>query len=327
MTRRTLLIPAVTVGVGLALMAGLAVGSQPAGAAGASGLRPTSTAASTPSQRPADTRSATVRIAAVADIACDPASPDFHGGQGSGQRCRAQAVADRISAYAPDLVLIPGDLQYDSGSLAAFRGSFGVAYAGLLDRVRAVPGNHEWRTPDAAGFRAFFADTQGVRRTWLALDAGPWRVLGLDSNCTLVGGCGPASRQGRWLAGQLADSPRQCTLAFWHHPRRSSGPHGDEVTAGVRHLWQTASDGGVDIVLNGHDHLYERFAPRGGIRAFTVGAGGKDHYWIEKRRAGSRAIDTTHFGALILDLRAGGYSWRFIGMGGRVLDSGTGICS
>ncbi len=314
----------------LALAATVTLGVLPAGALPTRPVdsgRAANSAPTAGSTRAADSASPAFRIAAVADIACDPASPAFHSGQGSGQLCRARAVADRISAYAPDLVVIPGDLQYDSGTLAAFRASFGVAYAGLRDRVRAVPGNHEWRTPDAAGFRAFFADTQAVRRTWLAFDAGPWQVLGLDSNCTEVGGCGSRSPQGRWLAHQLATSTTRCTLAFWHHPRRSSGPHGDEVTAGVRHLWQTVREGGVDIVLNGHDHLYERFATRGGVRAFTVGAGGKDHYWIERRQPESRFIDTTHFGALILDLRPAGYDWRFVGMGGRILDSGTASCT
>jgi hypothetical protein len=147
-----------------------------------------------------------------------------------------------------------------------------------------------------------------------------------------VGGCGPGSPQETWLRADLAAHPAACTLAFWHQPRFSSGPHGDQPD--VAPLWQALQDAGAELVLTGHDHHFERFAPQDaggapnprGLRQFVVGTGGKGTRPLVRTAPNSEARDAIALGALMLTLRPGGYDWRFAAAVGSFADAGSDTC-
>jgi hypothetical protein len=195
-----------------------------------------------------------------------------------------------------------------------------------------VPGNHEYETTDAAGYFEYFGAAAGdPRHGYYSFDVGPsWHVVALNSNCGVVA-CDAGSRQEQWLRDDLVENARPCTIAFWHHPRFSSGPHGNDATVGP--LWDALEEHGADIVLSGHDHGYERFAPQtsaavadpNGIRQFVVGTGGRSLYPFDTPRANS-AVRISAFGYLLLTLGTDAYGWSFVGEGGTVVDSGSGTC-
>lgn len=170
-------------------------------------------------------------------------------------------------------------------------------------------------------------------RGWYSYDAGAWHVVVLNSNCLIVS-CAAGGAQEQWLRADLAASTAHCTLAYWHHPRFNSGSHGSDVT--VAPLWSALYHFGADVVLNGHDHVYERFAPQRpdatpdpafGIRQFTVGTGGKEHYLFRSPLPNSEVRNPDTFGVLTLTLRTDGYDWTFLPQAGRTFtDAGTGGC-
>ena len=278
------------------------------------------TAAATPSLGPT-----VLTLAAAGDIACDkPASV-------SG--CRGADTAAQIQRMAPGLVLALGDLVYDSGSLDQFKAGYEPTWGKFKSKTFPVPGNHEYGTSGAAGYKTWWGATaMPTGTTWHAQKKAGWLFLGLDSNCGSVGGCGATSPQGRWLAAQLKTAPK-CTVAIWHHPRRSSGPHGDN--ASVQPLWAMLQRAGVEAVLNGHDHDYERFTTldananpaASGMREFVVGTGGKTFYPLGQKKPGSVASVQGMAGVLRLDLHAAGYGWKFITSDGVTRDSGSSSCN
>ena len=152
----------------------------------------------------------------------------------------------------------------------------------------------------------------------------------LDSNCENVGGCGPDSPQGRWLAKEAASSNEQCSIAAWHHPLHTSAEYqGDAATiARAKPLWELADASGVDVVLNGHDHIYERFAPIDGMTQFTVGTGGKEAYEIGVKADRSRFSVDDRVGALRLTLASDGtFDYAFMDASNdKVVDAGTQTC-
>ena len=270
-------------------------------------------------------------MVAVGDIACDPAAAT------TATTCHQAATARLAGDLAPSAVALLGDNQYDTGALAAFQGSFdptwGAAVGGLL---RPAPGNHEYGTPGASGYFGYFGAKAGdPARGWYSYDLGSWHVVALNTNseCAAVP-CAAGSEQERWLRDDLAAHPGACSLAYWHHPRFSSGAHGN--TAAVDALWRAARAAGVDVVLNGHDHQYERFSPQDaggqasatGTREFVVGTGGKSLYTFgatPQPNSEVRINDT--FGVLELELGSGSYGWRFVAEDGRVRDQGSGDCA
>jgi 3',5'-cyclic AMP phosphodiesterase CpdA len=275
-----------------------------------------------------------VTIVAAGDIACDPSNPQFHAGNGSGAWCRAKATEALIRSLKPTAILPLGDEQYVNGALAKFRHSYALSWGRERSITRPVPGNHEYETPGGAGYYSYFGSRAGPgRRGWYAYTLGGWRMVALNSNCSTVG-CGPGTAQYRWLKRYLASHPASCTLAYFHHPRFSSGPHGDDLTTAP--LWQLLYAGGADVILNGHDHLYERFKPltpagivsrSRGIREFIVGTGGAQHYAVVKVHIGSAVRNADTFGVLQLTLGAGTYHWSFVPIaGGSYADSGNGVC-
>jgi len=274
-------------------------------------------------------------IAAAGDIACDPASRSFHRGRGSANACHMGATARLLGTLHPVVVLTLGDNQYENGTLAKFRRSYDRSWGRLKGRTRPAPGNHDYRTPRAAGYFDYFGPAAGRRsRGYYSFDVGGWHLIALNSECAHIGGCATGSRQERWLRADLAAHPARCTLAYWHKPRFSSGMHGNNATYAA--FWQALYRAGADVVLVGHDHDYERFAPQtphgkadpaSGIRQFVVGTGGKTHYGFRTIRANSQVRNSGTFGVLRLTLHPSSYDWRFVPEPGKPFtDRGHGSC-
>jgi hypothetical protein len=231
-------------------------------------------------------------------------------------------------------VLALGDLQYEDASYARFRTSYDRSWGRVKAITRPVPGNHEYATRNAAGYFAYFGRAAGTpARSYYSFDVGSWHLVALDSNCSQVEGCEAGSRQEQWLRSDLTRNPARCTLAYWHHPRFSSGRHGTDRTYDA--FWRALSEAGADLVLVAHDHGYERFAPlsaagtrdpTGGIREFVVGTGGKGLRGFPRVQPHSEVRDHSTFGILELTLGDGAYAWRFRPAVGAFTDSGSARC-
>lgn len=241
------------------------------------------------------------------------------------------ALLDEIAGT----IFTAGDNVYPAGSTAAYRDCFGPSWGRHKDRIRPAPGNHDWQSGDLAAYRDYFgsAALSEDGDPWYAYSLGTWQVIVLASDCSRVDGCGPDSPQGRWLAKTLEASGARCTVAIWHHPRFSSGTHGDDPT--VDPLWRALYAAGADVVVNGHDHDYERFAPMDpdgredrtrGLRQFVVGTGGVPLREFEKVAPHSELRASIANGVLMLTLRDGSYDWRFIPTRGDFSDRGTARC-
>jgi hypothetical protein len=268
-------------------------------------------------------------VVAAGDIACQPPY------ETTDEECRHAETAALAERLAPDAVAIPGDVQYRSGTMSEFRSSFHGTWGQLTAPLRPVPGNHEYRTPGATDYFDYFAWQSGWRPpSWYAYDLGPWRLIALNSNCEPGRvECQVGSPQERWLREALAFEPRRCTLAYWHHPRYSSGFHGSDPR--TTPFWRALTEAGAELVIGGHDHDYERFAPQdengqpdaNGARQFVIGTGGSHLSALREPRAPhSEHADSSHFGVLLLKLYEDAYSWRFVDLEGRVLDFGRGSC-
>ena len=266
-----------------------------------------------------------VRVVAVADIACAPkvkASP---------QECQQAATAKLAARLRPAAALLPGDLQYENGAADEWA-AFDATWGRLPFALHPAAGNHEYGTPRAVPYYNYFGSRAGKAQSgWYAFDLGAWRVYALNSNCTIVG-CTEGTAQQDWLRKDLAANPRACVLAFWHHPRFSSGLHGDSPE--LAPIWATLQQAGADLVIEGHDHHYERFDRRSadgavdpaGIASFVVGTGGKSTYPVIRREPGSRRIVQFRFGVLGLTLRGTGWSWRYRTIDGALRDAGSARC-
>ena len=197
-----------------------------------------------------------------------------------------------------------------------------------------VAGNHDWLTKGLAGYRGYFGEKAGpADASWYSFDLGAWHVIVLDSDCVFVGGCLPASPQGVWLDSDLKASTAECTMAIWHHPRFSSGEHGND--ASVWPFWDTLYRAKADVVVNGHDHDYERFGPQdpagredqaAGIREFVVGTGGAGLRDFPTVAAHSEVRIASTFGVIRFVLHPTSYEWSFLATSGAVADSGSGSC-
>jgi hypothetical protein len=224
-----------------------------------------------------------------------------------------EATARLAAKYPKVPIAAVGDLVYPRGTAGDFARCYAPSWGSVDDRVRPAAGNHEYGTGVATGYFARYGDRAGAPgRGWYSWDLKGWHVVVLNSNCGLVpgGGCARGSEQERWLRADLAAHTTTCTLAYWHHPRRSSGLHGDDAT--VEPLRQALIDNGVDILLTGHDHHYERFAPDQGLREFVVGTGGAGNYPTALVKRGSEVRWSGGHGLLALTLRSDRYKWRFL---------------
>jgi hypothetical protein len=280
-------------------------------------------------------------IGAAGDIACAPANLSFNGGAGTTSACRQRYTADLLQNRGLSAVLALGDDQYDSGALAEFLGSYDATWGKVNALMRPIPGNHEYGTAGAAGYFDYFngvgqaTGRAGERgKGYYSFDVGSWHLIALNSNCASVGGCAAGSPQESWLRSDLAAHPDACTLAYWHHPRFNSGYTGNTTSTGP--LWDALYAAGADVVLNGHSHDYERFAPQNpsagadparGIREFVVGTGGEDHHSLGTIQPNSQVRNVDTFGILRLTLRAGSYTWQFVPeAAGTFTDAGSQSC-
>ncbi len=298
---------------------------------------------------PAAVAAADPTVAAAGDYGCDPLDPDYNNLDGTpdGKQCQQKATSNLLVNGGFDKVLALGDQHY-CGSLAEYQQGFDQTWGRVKAITRPVPGNHEYLTAGgstpttgcdssnagAAGYFGYFGAAAGTAgQGWYSYDVGAWHLIALNSNCGNVGGCAPSSPQGLWLAADLAAHPNQCTLAYWHIPLFSSG--GRAAQNGYW-LWQQLYAAHADVVLDGHDHIYERFDPQdangladaNGIREFIVGTGGANHTSIAAVAANSVVRDTTTFGVLALTLHSNSYSWVFEPAAGTgtFTDSGSASC-
>jgi hypothetical protein len=234
------------------------------------------------------------------------------------------------------IVFTLGDNAYEKGSLEEFERCYGPTWGqpSIKDRTMPVAGNHEYETPGATGYFEYFGAAAGdPTEGWYAFDAGAWRIYVINSNCDEVGGCEAGSEQQRWLNDDLAANPRDCVGALWHHPRFSSGEHGHNQN--MRDIWQTLQEWDAELVLVGHDHNYERFAPQDaasnpdedGLVQIVVGTGGRDPRPLGGLRRNSVVSASDVFGVIRLELSEDGYAFEFLPVpGDEFTDSGAGTC-
>ncbi len=270
---------------------------------------------------------ATIVIAAAGDIACDPASTAR-----PPANCDQAATANLVGSIDPVAVLTLGDTQYEDNSIAKFQAGYAPTWGKYLEKTFPTIGNHEYLTRNAAGYFSYF----GTRApsTYYSYDIGAWHFISLNSECSHVtGGCTAGGAQETWLNADLA-AHSGCVLAYWHEPRWSNGEHGNATQMAT--IWSDLVAAHADIVLSGHNHDYERYAPMdasgvatpGGVREFVVGTGGKNHYPITKPPlAAEQVSNDSTYGVLKLTLAPGSYAWQFIPVPGATFgDSGTGTC-
>ena len=228
------------------------------------------------------------------------------------------ATAALIAAYPTATVLTLGDNAYPSGSAEDFASCYHPSWGAFKARTRPTPGNHEYRTEGAAGYFAYFGAAAGdPAKGYYSYNLGAWHIVALNSNCRYVA-CGAGSAQEQWLRADLAANRHLCKLAYFHHPRFSSGQHGASSSVGP--MWNALHAGGVDVVLNGHDHHYERFARQSpaagpdlrGIRQFVVGTGGAELRNIRTVVPNSESRHAATLGVLRLKLRSNAYEWQFL---------------
>jgi 3',5'-cyclic AMP phosphodiesterase CpdA len=262
---------------------------------------------------------------------------------GAGDIASCSSGGDEITANLLDsiagTVFTLGDNVYPNGTATEFADCYGPSWGrtAIKSRTKPVPGNHDYNTANAAGYYAYFGSAAGdPAKGYYAYDLGAWRIYVLntnDGNCAVVG-CAAGSAQEAWLKADLAANPKQCVLAMWHHPRFSSGTHGNNTVSQA--LWNALYAAHAEIILNGHDHTYERFAPQNpsgaldttnGIVEMVVGSGGKDHYTFPTVRANSLVRDGTTWGVMKLTLSAGSWAFQFVPEPAKSFtDSGTGTC-
>jgi hypothetical protein len=247
----------------------------------------------------------------------------------------AEATAKLIDAI-PGTVFAVGDLAYPDGSEEQFAKCYGPTWGRFRDRTRPAAGNHEYHSSGASAYSRYFGTAAGdSKKGYYSYELGGWHIVVLNSECAEVGGCDSASPQGQWLRQDLAQHPVTCTLAYFHKPLFSSGAtHGNDPL--MKPLWESLYSAGADVVINGHDHDYERFAPQDpngmadpshGMREFVVGTGGKNHRPFAEPKPNSELRNADTFGVLTLTLHAKSYDWRFIPEAGKsFIDSGSGAC-
>lgn len=273
-------------------------------------------------------------VVAAGDISCSTQSKTYNNGQGTSDACHMQQTADLARRLHPDTLLLLGDVQYESGSAAEFDQSYSKTWGrpDLKTISRPAAGNHEYTTKNANAYYAYFGSAAGdPSNGYYSYDIGAWHAVVLNSNCSFVA-CNETSEQYRWLKNDLIAHPAKCVVAYYHHPRFSSGTHGEN--AAMQPLYELLVANHVDIALAGHDHVYERFGllnatgqpDVSGIRSFIVGTGGKDHYSFRTVQAGSEARINDVFGVLRLELQPARYRWQYIDEKDTVRDTGSESC-
>jgi hypothetical protein len=281
-------------------------------------------------------------IGAAGNIACDPKQKSYNGGNGSGFACHMKHTSNLLVRGRYNAVLALGDNQYICGGLSAYNQSYDPSWGRVYGRTYPVPGDKEYRTtnnsPDgtgcydppnpARGFRAYYANAPGdapgaAGEFWYSFELGSWHVVALNSACgtgVVQPECGVGSPQYQFLQNDLQNSAKECTLVFFHHARFSSGTHGND--ADVADFWDLMYNDGVELVLNAHDHTYERFLAQdpaqnrdraNGIVEFVLGTGGHSHEKFPPNPEPNSAVrNASTFGILEVALRDGNWSAKFV---------------
>jgi len=286
-------------------------------------------------------------ILGIATACASPSGPSGGGGGGSNGdprgltatlvaagdigMCDRPSVAQvaNLVATLPGELLLVGDIAYFQGTAEQFRDCFDPSWGRFRSRWHPVPGNHEYESPGARPYFAYFGEAAGpAGRGYYSFTAGDWLILMLDSNIAATTG----SPQYEFARAELQGQRTPCTMAVWHHPLFTSGP--SDPARGMRDMWALLETSRAEVIVNGHDHLYERFArqrwdgtedPVNGIRQFTVGTGGADLYnFVRNTRNSEERI--MRYGVARFTLRPAQVDWEFIGLDGSVLDRGLDTC-
>jgi acid phosphatase type 7 len=265
-----------------------------------------------------------VTILAVGDIA------ECYGLPAAGSVAARTAKQIALFPFVTPLLVL-GDLVYETGSAQEFNDCYDPTYGAFFAKTFPAPGNHEYDTPGAAGYFNYFGARAGPdNRGYYSFDIGTWHIVSLNSNVDMTKG----SAQELWLRADLsAHRVKPCTLAYWHHPRFSSGSgHGDDPRSSD--IWRVLFEFRADVVLAGHNHIYERFAPQdpdanknfvNGIRQFVVGTGGVALDIVGTPKPNSEVRAST-FGITKFELGDGKFSWEFLPESGTFSDFGQADC-
>jgi len=247
----------------------------------------------------------------------------------------AKATA-ALLATIPGTIFAAGDTGCPDGTDENFQNCYDPTWGRFKDRTRPAPGNHEYHTKDAAPYFKYFGAAAGEPgKGYYSYELAGWHILSLNSDCSDIGGCGAGSPEEEWLRRDLATHHDTCTLAYWHHPLFSSGgTHGNDPEMKV--FWRDLYNAGAEIVISGHDHDYERFAPQDpeanpdpkrGIREFAVGTGGRHRRGFGPSKPNSEVRDSDSYGVLKLTLYSDHYAWQFMPVAGATFtDSGQDTC-
>jgi hypothetical protein len=260
---------------------------------------------------------------------------------GAGDIASCSSSGDEATAALldgiPGTVYTLGDNVYDSGTASEYANCYHPSWGRHKARTMPTPGNHEYNTLNATGYYGYFGAVAGdPSQGYYSYDLGDWHVIVLNSNlsCAVIS-CAASSPQVAWLRADLTNNSKACTIAYWHHPRFNSGAsHGNNTAVGP--FWDVLYEFNADVILNGHEHVYERFAPQTpgavadgvrGIRQFTVGTGGRSHYTFGSIQPNSEVREGNTYGVLKLTLRSNGYDWQFVPVAGASFtDTGSGTC-
>ena len=257
---------------------------------------------------------------------------------GAGDIAHCSTTTDEATAKLLDgisgTVFTLGDNAYNSGTSAEFANCYNPTWGRHKTRTKPAVGNHEYLTSGASGYFGYFGAAAGdPKKGYYSYDRGDWHVIVLNSNCSQVP-CAAGSAQDTWLRADLANHPNKCTLAYFHAPLYSSGQHGNSTS--VRPFWEALYKANADVVLSGHEHDYERFAPQNpygafdsarGIREFVVGTGGTYLRPFGTIKPNSQSRNASAHGVLKLTLNSSGYAWKFVPVAGKTFtDSGTASC-
>src|SRR5688572_15019568 len=249
---------------------------------------------------------------------------------GAGDIASCDYTTDTATAKLLDnisgTVFTAGDNAYTNGTYTQYKDCYGPTWGRHKSRTKPSPGNHEYNTSRAAGYFQYFNNVP----SYYAYNLGDWRIYALNSNIDVSA----TSAQVKWLKNDLAENPKKCVLAYWHHPRWSSGAkYGNNSK--YQTLWKTLYDAGAELVINGHEHNYERFkqmnasgsAVSKGLREIVVGTGGAGLYGFGSVRSTSEVRNSSTHGVLKLTLSSTSYSWKFVPVAGKSFtDSGTTSC-
>ena len=250
-----------------------------------------------------------------------------------------EATGRILAEYPNATIATLGDNAYQDGTLEEFQSCYAPSWGPFKDRTRPATGNHDEATKNAQGYWDFFGAQGGpYDRYYYSYDLGAWHIVVLNSDCWRVRGCEAGDPQAQWLQRDLEQHPNLCILAYWHRPPFSSGRYGDpKDTERVRPLWRVLFEKGADVLLTGHEHSYERFAPMnaegerddaGGVRLFVVGTGGGNLRDFENNPLPTTEVrDDQTWGVLKLTLKPTGYDWNFLPVAGKTFaDSGSATC-